>query len=137
MLVLDTDVAVAVAMGSDRGKLFRSFINGSSHVIGSEYLIAESTHVIRKCIGGNLIEAKDGSKLLRKIDKMIDTFYPIQPDANEALHESIRLNHSPYDMFNFILARRYGATIVSCDQKLIDLCVKEGLDVCTEVPLKN
>ena len=68
---------------------------------------------------------------------MVDVFHPIKPDVTKALHESLRLDHSPYDLFNFMLARRHGAMILSLDKNFIDLCLKEGLNVSTEAPFPS
>jgi len=135
MFVLDTNVAIAVAMGTDTGKLFKDLIESNEQMISSELTLAESTHSIRKYVKGGYASAETGKVWMQAIQGMVDKFYPIQPDIEDVLHEALRLDHSPYDLFNFVLARRHNATIVSCDKKFISLCFKEGLNVCTEVDL--
>jgi len=133
MYVVDTNILIAVASGEDRGALFADIVEGDNRIIGSEMTLAEAPHIIRKYVKEGYIDERAGHEWLRKIQTSVDEFYPIAPDAMEVLHESLRLNHSAYDMFNFVLARRYRACMVSFDKTLIKLCVQEGLDVCTEV----
>ena len=42
--------------------------------------------------------------------------------------ESVRLEHSSYDLFYLILARREGATLFTIDRKLQDLCARNGVN---------
>ncbi len=46
----------------------------------------------------------------------------------EALTESLRLDHSSYDLFYLVLARREGATLFTLDRKLQKLCDKNGVN---------
>ena len=133
MYVIDSDIAIAVASGDERGVLFADILEGDNRVISSELTLVECAHVARKYYRGGRIDEKAAHDWLRAVRLSIDEFYPVALDSTEALHESMRLNHSVYDMFNFILARRYRACVVSFDKALIKLCVQEGLDVCTEV----
>jgi toxin-antitoxin system, toxin component, PIN family len=57
----------------------------------------------------------------------VDKYYSIQELQDEVLSESIRLDHSSYDMFYFVLARRFGATLFTLDRKLIQLCEEQGV----------
>jgi len=135
MLVLDTDAAIAIAKGDAQGELFRSFIENSDEVICSEIMLIECAHVAQKYVKAQAINSSTAKEWLVFIQGLVDRVYSVQPDVLESLHEALRLNHSPYDIFPLILAKRYNATLVSLDQKLINLCVSEGLSVCTEVSL--
>jgi len=134
MFVLDTNVAIAIAIGDKRGEFYKEAVQNEDRVISSEFMLAESIHVIRKYVLRDEIEVGDADKWLTTIKSLVDDFYPVKADIREALHESIRLNHSPYDLFFFILARRFGACMLSFDQALVDLCFKEGLSTCTDIP---
>lgn len=50
----------------------------------------------------------------------------------EILHESLRLDHSSYDLAYLVLARRTGATLFTLDGKLADACERCGVS-CTGV----
>ncbi len=54
---------------------------------------------------------------------------------SEALRESIRLDHSTYDTFHFVLARRTGETPFAADCKLAELCLGNGVDCVAEFVL--
>lgn len=57
----------------------------------------------------------------------VDKYYSIQELQDEVLSESIRLDHSSCNMFYFVLARRFGATLFTLDRKLIRLCEEQGV----------
>ena len=45
-----------------------------------------------------------------------------------SLCPSSRLGHSAYDVFYFVLARRNAATLCTLDQRLQQLCLKNGVN---------
>ena len=52
----------------------------------------------------------------------IDEFANDEDLVAEAFTESLRLNHSVYDLLYFVLARRTGATLFTPDRKLQRIC---------------
>ncbi|GHS86330.1 hypothetical protein FACS189487_00400 [Campylobacterota bacterium] len=67
--------------------------------------------------------------LLILAENLIDEYIDISENNAEALNESIRLNHSAYDMLYLTIARRYGGTLLTLDKKLAVLARKEGIQV--------
>ena len=59
----------------------------------------------------------------------MDEFHDISENNHESLMESVRLNHSSYDMLYFTLARRTGALLLTVDKKLISLAKKENIEI--------
>lgn len=63
---------------------------------------------------------------------LVDELVPMEKLFQEALSESVRLNHSSYDMFYFVLARRTAGTLFTMDQRLIKLALQNGLNCVYE-----
>ena len=63
---------------------------------------------------------------------LVDELVPMEKLFQEALSESVRLNHSSYDMFYFVLARRTAGTLFTMDQRLIKLALQNGLSCVHE-----
>jgi predicted nucleic acid-binding protein len=49
--------------------------------------------------------------------------------ATESLREAVLLSHPVHDLLYLVAARREAVTLVTCDQRLRDLCTSEGLTV--------
>jgi predicted nucleic acid-binding protein len=62
-------------------------------------------------------------------DNLIDEYWTISLNSEEALGEAIRLNHSVYDLLYLTIARRTAATLLTQDKMLKDLALQQGVDV--------
>ena len=61
---------------------------------------------------------------------MIDDFLDAKALWKEALAEGIKNNHSIYDMYYAVLARRNDATLITNDEALAKVCEKLSIDIC-------
>ena len=61
---------------------------------------------------------------------MIDDFIETRKLWKEALAEGMKNNHSIYDMYYAILARRKDATLITNDGALAKVCEKLSIDIC-------
>lgn len=105
-------------------------------VISVELIRAEAVSVLRKLVVTGKVTKGDAGSMLAVAMDLIDEFYPMTELQIEAMNEGIRLNHSTYDMFYFVLARRMGATLFTLDNKLAQLCEENGVDCIHEVELR-
>ncbi len=63
---------------------------------------------------------------------LVDELVSMEKLFQEVLSESVRLNHSSYDMFYFVLARRTAGTLFTMDQRLVRLALQNGLNCVYE-----
>jgi predicted nucleic acid-binding protein len=132
MIVLDCDAAVAMVMMTDEGRALSELTLKDEKIVSTSFIQAELASVFTKYVRAGYF---DKERLLHNYGnaiRLIDSFIPLEENIIESLVEGIRLGHSPYDMLYFTLARRNGATLYTLDRKLINLCVKEGID-CVRV----
>ena len=61
--------------------------------------------------------------------KLVDSYSDTSELAVEALHEAVRLNHTVYDLYYIVLARRNGAVLLTVDEKLKNVCTDCGVEV--------
>lgn len=127
MIVLDSSAACEMARQTEEGLAFCALMLSDEKVISCDLLRAEAISVFRKFCRRGLITAEKAQQYFAQTLSFVDKFYPMEDFQEEALAESIRLNHSSYDMFYFILARRYAATLFTLDRKLIRLCEEHGV----------
>ena len=130
MYVLDSSAAAEMVRGTERGERFVSVLEaGGRAVVSSELIQAELPSVFWKYARGGWCTK---AVALASVDAALDlvtAFVPLAETRTEALSEAIRLDHSPYDMAYFVLARRFGATLLTCDKRLSALCRREGVEV--------
>ena len=128
MLVLDSSAAVAMTFERPFGEKIRGLMFRDEKVIAPELYLAEMAHVIEKYVRGGYIDAPTGVTLLDKATNLVDELIPMSSLAQEVLSESLRLDHSSYDVFYLVLARRNAATLCTLDRRLQRLCLKNGVN---------
>ncbi len=137
MIVLDACAICEMVRQTTDGQALLALLLRDDAVVSCELVRAEVVSVFRKL---SRIEGLNPSEAERYVEAglgLVDEFFPIQPMQVEALRESIRLDHSSYDMFYFVLARRTGATLFTTDRKLMRLCENHGVDCISELDLKG
>ena len=127
MIVLDASAACDMARKTEEGMAFRALMLSDEKVISCDLFRAEVVSVFRKLCRQELVRAEKAQSFLMETVALVDEYYPIEEFQEEVLAESIRLNHSSYDMFYFVLARRFAATLFTLDRKLIKLCEDQGV----------
>ena len=135
MIVLDSCAAVDIVRRTDEGLALRELVMQEEAAISCELVRAEAASVFRKLARTERLGAKLAERYLIEAMALIDDFYSLEDLQPEAFRESIRLDHSVYDMFYFVLARRTGATLLTLDHNLMRLCHDHGVRCVTEEDL--
>ena len=133
MIVLDCSAAVNMVNKTVEGDALQSLILPNEKTIASDLFFIEAASAVGKYIKTGAFSEKEALERLLDIVDSVDEFIPIKENYIEAFHESIRLQHSVYDMLYFTLARRYGATLLTLDAKLLKLCEEQGIDCVHKV----
>ena len=126
--VLDASAGMEIALKRPLSLHFKEYISSCRKVISSDLYKAEITNTFRKYVVNGFLTKMKGIELLQLTQDLVDEYYDIGENSIEALNESIRLHHSSYDMFYFLLARRTGAVLLTLDKKLLALAEKEGVE---------
>lgn len=136
MIVLDACALVEMGRGSNVGQTLRGLAGMDDKAVSCDLIRAETANVFRKLMRTG-ITASEAQMLFAESLMLIDEFYPLEDLQDEALRESIRLSHSTYDMFYFVLARRTGATLFTTDRRLMELCAENGVDCIQEADFEK
>lgn len=131
MIVMDANAALAISMGLDVGDALGLLKQENEEIVAPSLINSEVAHALSKYIQGGYLSLEDATTCGRDALLLVDRFIDDGSLWVEALGESIRMNHSSYDMFYFLLARREGATLFTLDQKLQKLCTKNGVNCIT------
>lgn len=128
MIVLDCSAAIAMALRTEEGQGLKMLIETSEEIIAPTLLYAELSRTMQKYVKGGFLSkqaaVEKGTYALSLVDRFVDDsqFWP------EAMTLSLDLNHSSYDVFYLLLARRTGATVFTLDRKLQNLCLDNGVN---------
>ncbi|MBI9096971.1 MAG: type II toxin-antitoxin system VapC family toxin [Spirochaetaceae bacterium] len=128
IVVLDASAGIEIVLKRSQSIQLKEKISNSRKVFTTDLYKAEVTNVIGKYIKAQLITEEKGFDLLNLALALVDEYYDISQFTTESLHESIRLDHSAYDMFYFTLARRSGAILMTLDKKLMNIAKREGVE---------
>lgn len=128
MIVLDCSAAVDIVRRTPKGAILTERIFTGEPVVTSSLIHAELANALKKYVVAGLMSREDALNKMQAADQLVDSYANMAPDRIEALAEGLRLNHSTYDMFYFVLARHNAATLVTLDRSLAQLCKQEGVD---------
>ena len=133
MIVLDTSAIIEMARNTEVGVALRELMCPKERAVSCDLARAEIASVCRKLTRTEGITPEHAQRLFAECLELVDEFYPIADLQAEALGESIRLNHSTYDMFYFVLARRTGGTLFTADRKLMELSLSHGVNCIYQI----
>ena len=137
MIVLDSCAIIEMARQSEGGKALKLLMQTDEKAISCDLARAEMASVFRKLARCEKLTPAEAGEYFIEALALVDEFYSIDDLETEALRESIRLDHSTYDIFYFVLARRTGATLFTLDRKLMQLCLDHGVDCIVGVQNVN
>lgn len=128
MIVIDANAAIAIALGTVYGEGLKQLRLEDERIAAPSLLCAEVSHAMTKYVRGGYLTAAEALDCGRDAISLVDDMRDDGDLWAEALTESVRLEHSSYDLFYLVLARREGATLFTIDRKLQDLCARNGVN---------
>lgn len=128
MIVLDTSAALEMVRGTRAGRALEGLVYDGETIISVDLFYGEVLSAFSKYVRAGLMSEEEAGRKVRQAISMVDRFVPMRELYVETLSESLRLGHSPYDIFYFVLARRNAATLFTTDRRLNDLAMKNGLN---------
>ncbi len=117
MIVVDANAAIAIALGTVYGDGLKQLRLEDERIAAPSLLCAEVSHAMTKYVRGGYLTAVEALDCGRDAISLVDDMRDDEDLWAEALTESVRLEHSSYDLFYLVLARREGATPLTDDRK--------------------
>ena len=128
--VLDVSGAIQVLLQKEKNESFTNKIKNSSWVIAPDLYVSELTNVLWKYYTAQLVSHEDCIQLVEDGINLIDDFIDVKELWKESLGEGIKNNHSIYDMYYAVLARRNDAILITNDKPLADMCKELKISFC-------
>ena len=128
--VLDVSAAIEILLKKEKSNLFNTHYKHASWVIAPDLYVSEISNVLWKYYKTRAITHTDCIQYVEDGLNMIDDFFNARELWKEALGAGIKNNHSIYDMYYSVLARRNDATLITNDGRLAAICKDLQISVC-------
>jgi predicted nucleic acid-binding protein len=130
IVVLDVSAAIEIILQKDKQEKFNKIYKNGTWIIAPDLFIAEITNVLWKYYKAKVLSHEDCVQYVQDGIDMIDDFIDARDLWKESLAEGIKNNHSIYDMYYSVLARRNDAILITNDGPLAEICKKLNIEVC-------
>ena len=128
--VLDVSAAIEIIFQKEKSEKYVQEYNGGSWIIAPDLYVSEISNVIWKYYKAKIITHDECIQYVDDGINMIDSFFDAKSIWKEALAEGIKYNHSIYDMYYAILARRNDGRLITNDKELAEISKKMKIEVC-------
>jgi predicted nucleic acid-binding protein len=122
--VLDTSAVVRIIEGSSQAVAFTDAVESAQLVLAPALMLTEVANTLWRLQRAGQLQAATLQARLRRAADLIDHIEPDRTLQAEALALATHLDHPVYDCLYLVLARREVASLLSADQRLLDLALK-------------
>ena len=129
-IILDTSAATQILLKKEKYNKFNDFLNEAENIFAPDLFVSELANTLWKYNKKNIYAFEQCVHFIHAGISYISSFIDSQTLWQDAFAEGVRNNHSIYDMFYFVAAKRSGATLVTNDSDLAEICKKNGVKVC-------
>ncbi len=123
-LVLDASAVVRIIEGSSQAAAFTEAVASAELVLAPELMLTEVANTLWRLQRAGQLQAASLQTRLRRAADLVDHIEPDRTLQAEALALATHLDHTVYDCLYLVLARREVASLLSADQRLLDLAQK-------------
>jgi len=130
IVVLDVSAAIEILLKKEKRERFNKTYKEASWVISPDLYVSEISNVFWKYFKAKIISHDDCISFVEDGINMIDDYIDAKELWKEAVGEGMRNNHSVYDMYYSVLARRNNAMLITNDGQLLKICKKLNIAIC-------
>ena len=128
--VIDVSAAIEIILLKEKKRLFDKTFKEASWVIAPDLYFAEISNVLWKYYKAKTLTHADCIQYVEDGIGLVDDFIYGKELWKEALSEGIKNDHSVYDMYYAVLARRNDAVLITNDELLAKICKELRIEVC-------
>ena len=129
IIVIDVSGAIEILLHKEKYEKFNNILQSSARVIAPDLYVSELTNTLWKYYIAKIQTKDECIKYMQKGIGFVDKFIDSKDLCQEAFFEGINNNHSIYDMFYMVTARRNSGTLITNDQILAEICKKNRVQV--------
>jgi len=130
IIILDVSAAIEIVLQKEKKDLFNKRFREASWVLAPGLFVSEISNVLWKYYKAKINSHEDCIQYVEDGINMIDDFIEGKELWKEFLSEGIKNNHSIYDMYYAVLARRNDAVLITNDSSLAKISKKLKIETC-------
>ena len=130
IVVIDVSGAMEILLHKEKTEKFYNELQNAILVITPDLYVSELTNTLWKYHKAKTLSKDECSLYMQQGLRMINSFVSAKEIWEEAFSEGINNNHSIYDMFYMVAARRHAGTLITNDSTLAAICKKNHVQVC-------
>jgi len=127
---IDVCGAMEILLQKEKSEMFSKVLEEATFVVTSDLYVSELTNTLWKYHKAKALSKDACIECIHNGINFIDRFIDSRDLWREAFSEGINNNHSIYDMFYLVIARRYDATLVTNDFVLSKIGKKSKIKIC-------
>jgi predicted nucleic acid-binding protein len=128
--VIDVSAAMEILLHRKKADKFSKVLQESTLTIAPDLYVSELTNSLWKYCTAKILTQDECIKYVQDGLDYIDKFVDCKELWPEAFAEGIKNNHSIYDMFYLVAARRNNGILLTNDSDLAALCKKNHVQLC-------
>lgn len=129
--VIDVSGIAELLFKKEKCDKFIKILNEANLIFAPDLYISELTNTLWKYNEKKIFTVNECVHFIQAGIYYVDTFIDSKILYLEAFYEGIKNNHSVYDMFYMVCARRNGAILITNDSELAEICKKNDVKVCS------
>jgi predicted nucleic acid-binding protein len=130
IFVIDVSGVMEILLHREKADKFNKTLKNAVSVITPDLYVSELANTLWKYHKSKTLCKEQCLLYMQQGLKMINNFVNAKEIWEEAFSEGITNNHSVYDMFYMVAARRHSGTLITNDSTLAAICRKNHVQVC-------
>ena len=129
IVVLDANAAMEIVLNREYGEQFKGVLKKSDLVITPNTFASEITNSFWKYAMHKELSEEQCQKGIEYCLDLVDDFIDTNSMCKEVFSEAIDQEHSAYDVYYLVLARRNNAVILTRDKKMKNIASIMKIDI--------
>jgi predicted nucleic acid-binding protein len=129
-VILDVSGAMEIIRRTEKAERFSDLLKNASLRLSPDLYVPELANTLRKYCTARIYTEEQCHKYIEAGIRLVDHFVDSRELWQEDFREAINNNHSAYDLFYVVAARRYSGTLITNDGPLAAICKKLQIQYC-------
>jgi predicted nucleic acid-binding protein len=127
---IDVCGAMEILLQKEKADKFSKILQEAALIIAPDLYISELTNTFWKYYRANILSKDECVQYIKDGINYVDKFIDGKELWQEAFSEGINNNHSIYDMFYMVVARRNDGLLITNDSVLATICKDNNIQIC-------
>jgi predicted nucleic acid-binding protein len=127
---IDVCGAMEILLRKEKADKFGKILQEAELIIAPDLYISELANTLWKYHRANFLTKDECVQYIRDGINYVDEFISSKELWQEAFSEGINNDHSIYDMFYMVVARRNGGILITNDSVLAAICKNNNIQIC-------